>query len=158
LSQTALNKAYIRFEGESHGLIQGSSTDSGFQDWSSLISFSESIVSPTDPTSGLPSGAIRPSDFTVTKPVDRASVPLLAVFTDNEELQEVTVELRRTIQSGATQTYLRYTLLDARLTGRRISGNVPGGSTEVLTIAYQRMIIEWPLDGLVEEFERPQLF
>src|SRR4051794_13109222 len=76
------------------------------------------VVTPRDAASGLASGKRMHKPFVITKEVDRASVPLHQLQTDNEnlrewELQFWTPQLRAASGTGAEVQYFTITLANA---------------------------------------------
>jgi len=112
----ALN-AYLRLKGRS-GPIQGSVTQKGREGTILVIAASHDVTTPHDVASGQATGKRVHKPFVITKPLDRASVPLHQLQTRNEELREwelqfFTASLKGATGSGAEMQYFTVRLTNA---------------------------------------------
>ncbi|GEM_PF-347873 len=133
-----------------YGTIQGDSLSSTHSGWISIGSYQFGITKPTTVVSGTREyGVPSISDITITKMMDKSSVPLMQEAFAGLP-QTVTIDLTRT---GTTteQTYAEYQLSNAVVTGYSVSyasgSEVP---IESINIAFTKIIFEyWPsnLDG-----------
>jgi type VI secretion system secreted protein Hcp len=81
----ALN-AYLTLKGQHQGDINGSVTQKGREGSILVHAFSDEIVSPRDPTSGLPTGKRQHSPITILKEIDKSSPLLWNALVNNENL------------------------------------------------------------------------
>jgi type VI secretion system secreted protein Hcp len=84
--------AYLYAKGQKSGQIKGSVTQKGREDSISLLGFSQEIVSPRDPQTGLPTGQRVHKPVVITKEVDKSSPILYNVLCTNENLTELTIK------------------------------------------------------------------
>jgi len=113
----ALN-AYLKLVGQKSGEIEGSVTQKGREGKIMVIAASHDIATPFDAASGMPTGRRMHKPFVITKELDRASVALHQLQTDNEnlrewELQFWTPQLRAASGTGAEVQYFTITLANA---------------------------------------------
>jgi type VI secretion system secreted protein Hcp len=87
----ALN-AYMTIKGSKQGQINGSVTQKGREGMILVHSFSNAIVSPRDPASGLPTGKRMHKPLFFLKEVDKSSPLLWNVLTTNENLTSVQIQ------------------------------------------------------------------
>jgi type VI secretion system secreted protein Hcp len=84
--------AYLTLKGQKQGPILGPITDKGREHSIELLSFSNNIVSPRDPASGLPTGKRQHHPICIVKEIDEASTALRAAFVGNENLTSWALE------------------------------------------------------------------
>ena len=75
----ALN-AYLTLKGQKQGAIRGSVTQKGRENSILVHAFSNEILSPRDPATGLPTGKRMHKPFVILKEVDRGSPQLWNAF------------------------------------------------------------------------------
>ena len=148
----ALN-AYLRLVGEKSGEIRGSVTQKGREGKILVIAASHEVTSPRDAASGQATGKRQHLPFVITKPVDRASVPLHQVQTANEslrewELQFWTPQLKASTGTGAEVQYFTVKLTNASIAS--IAMQMPNTTSPELArletfeeIAFTYQAIEW---------------
>jgi type VI secretion system secreted protein Hcp len=148
----ALN-AYLRLVGQKTGEIRGSVTQKGREGKIMVIAATHDIVTPRDPASGLPTGKRMHKPFVITKEVDRASVPLHQLQTDNEnlrewELQFWTPQVRAAAGVGTEVQYFTITLTNASVA--EINMQMPNNKHPELMkldtfeeVAFNYEAIEW---------------
>ena len=78
--------AYLTLRGKNQGDIDGPVTDKGLENTIFIHSYSNQIVSPRDPASGLPTGTVQHQPIVLLKDVDKTSPLLWTAFTSNEVL------------------------------------------------------------------------
>jgi type VI secretion system secreted protein Hcp len=94
--------AYMHAKGQKSGDIKGSITQKGREGSIGVIAYHHSIVKPTDPHSGLPTGQRMHKPFTVVKNTDKATPVLYNVLCTNEDLIEVSIDFwKPQIRAGA---------------------------------------------------------
>lgn len=86
----ALN-AYMRLKGAKQGDIKGSVTQKGREDSIMVIAVSHEIVSPRDPSSGLPTGKRQHKPLIITKELDKSTPLLYNALCQNENIPELTL-------------------------------------------------------------------
>jgi type VI secretion system secreted protein Hcp len=154
----ALN-AFITIKGQKQGNIKGSVIQKGREGWIAVYAFHHEIVSPRDAASGLATGKRQHKPLSITKEIDKSTVPLLQALVTNENLSEVIIRFFGTdSKSGGGVEKLIYTIT---LTNASISGIVEdmlNNKTEdglkmpvleMVSLTYQK--IEWTwADGGIE--------
>jgi type VI secretion system secreted protein Hcp len=93
--------------------VDGDSTDEKHENWIEVVSYSHGVTMPREAASGLAVGTRQHQDFTITKRVDKASVPLMSKLLNNANIPEVKLELCRA--TGEKTTFMAYTLNDCRI-------------------------------------------
>ncbi len=78
--------AYLTLKGQRQGPISGPVTEKGRENSIELLSFSNEIVSPRDPVSGMPTGQRQHHPICILKEIDVASTALRSAFVNNENL------------------------------------------------------------------------
>jgi type VI secretion system secreted protein Hcp len=126
------------------GQIQGvfSSTPIG------VSAVSHEIVSPRDPSSGLPTGKRQHKPFVITKEVDKSTPLILNALVHNENLTSVVV----TLESPKGTPAMTITLTNASVAARTQTG-----MREHLSFVYQKITWTW-IDGGVtamDDWEAP---
>ena len=81
----ALN-AYLTLRGKDQGDIDGPVTDAGLENTILIHSYSNGIVSPRDPVSGLATGLQQHQPIVLSKGIDQTSPLLWTAFVNNENL------------------------------------------------------------------------
>ena len=94
------------------------------------LTFEDSVVSPRDAASGLPTGKRQYDPIKITKRIDKAS-PLMHKVISNNEILDIKVSFYRIINSEAVEFYT-VTLEDAKLVGIKTSPvQMANGKTEI---------------------------
>jgi type VI secretion system secreted protein Hcp len=78
--------AYLTLKGQKQGDINGSVNQKGREGSILVHSFSHSIISPRDPTSGLPTGSRQHQPIVILKEIDQSTPPLWNALVNNENL------------------------------------------------------------------------
>ena len=78
--------AYLTLVGQKQGAINGSVTEKGHENSILVHAYENIVTSPRDQTSGLPTGKRVHQPITITKELDRSSVPLWNALITNENL------------------------------------------------------------------------
>jgi type VI secretion system secreted protein Hcp len=81
------------------------------------------------------------SALTVVKSIDSASTALMSALATNDEVKEAKLALRRA--GGDQEDYLTITLKGARITSLQHRGDDDGGTSEVVTIAFTEVEVEY---------------
>ncbi len=101
--------------------VKGDSTDAAHEDWIEVMSVSHGISTQQEWSTGLASGKIDLRDLSVTKRVDRASVPLVSKCLNNANIPEITLEICRA--TGEKTTFMKVVLKYARVASIDLSGS-----------------------------------
>ena len=104
-----------------------------------IVGIVSEVESPTDATSGLPTGKRQHKPFIVRRAIDGRSESLLGSATSNGQLNEVKIEL---VQPGAAVPYATYTLTDVAIASYRHSGAGGSAVTEEITFTYQKIALK----------------
>ena len=148
----ALN-AYLRLVGEKSGEIRGSVTQKGREGKILVTAASHNVITPRDAASGQATGKRQHQPFVITKPVDRASVPLHQVQAANEnlrewELQFWTPQLKASTGAGAEVQHFTVKLTNASIAS--IAMQMPNTTSPDLArletfeeVAFTYQAIEW---------------
>ena len=90
-SAHAASMAFMSINGQRSKNIEGSTAQRGREGTIGVFSVNQSVVSPRDPQSGLPTGQPSYKALVITKEVDKASPLLYNVLSTNENLTEVVI-------------------------------------------------------------------
>lgn len=93
--------AYLTLKGQKQGTINGGVTQKGHENSILVHSFSNEILSPRDPTSGLPTGKRQHNPIYILKEIDKSSPLLWSALVSNENLVSWELQLWTTIAVGA---------------------------------------------------------
>jgi type VI secretion system secreted protein Hcp len=160
----ALN-AYLTLTGQKQGDIRGSVIQKGLEGSILVHAFSNQVISPRDPTSGLPTGKRQHQPLVILKEIDKSSPLLWSALVNNENLTKW--ELKFYGAGGATgiekQIYT-ITLTNANIASIRESmldnedpANMRFPLREEMSFTYQK--IEWTwVDGGIsaqDDWEAP---
>lgn len=113
--------AYMRIKAVKQGEIRGSVTQKGREQSIAVNAVDHTLSMPIDALSGMATGKRSQKPITITKELDRSSVPLRMAFTSNEVLSQVTLQFfapRPTpaaAGTGVETMYLTITLKNARI-------------------------------------------
>ena len=145
--------AYLTVVGQKQGAITGGVTVKGQEGSIEVHAFSESVVSPRDPTTGLPTGKRQHSPVTIVKEIDKSSPMLMTALVNNENLTTWVLKFFGTDATGKqVQTYT-VTLTNASIASiaeslldNEIPANVSLPLREEITFTYQKIQWTW-MDG-----------
>ncbi|MGE0790241.1 MAG: type VI secretion system tube protein TssD [Sandaracinaceae bacterium] len=145
--------AYMTIEGDTSGLIEGSSTASGHEGQIEVNAYTHVLSTEVDAASGLPI-ATQHHDVSITKPTDAATVPLYAAFSENEALT-VVIRFYQPLPSGAEVNMFTVQLEGAYITTMEAAQlnntyleNAILPPFEVVQLRYDRITWTWE-DGAV---------
>lgn len=129
----------IRAVGTSQGVITGTSTLQGHENWIEAFSFSHGVSVPIG-SNGLPSGQALTSPLSIMSRFDRSTIKLFTAQVNQELFSELKLEW---VDSGTGQTLFRYALINGRLTDAQESGSGGGdiAPTVSLSFVYSRIDI-----------------
>ena len=129
------------FKGQVQGQFHGG--QDGTQTLINFTGFTEGVVSPRDPASGLPTGKRQHKPITITKEIDAASPLLYKACVTNENLSEVVVNLDSPGGSTPTTT--------VKLTNASCSELEHNGQYETVSFTYQKITWTWIPGGITAE-------
>ena len=149
--------AYLLIEGERQGFISsgaftepsvGNIYQEGFEDNILVQSISHSMLTPTDPQSGQPSGQRVHGPFVITKVIDKSSPLLCTAMTTGEKLPKCEIRLYRTSTMGTQEHYYTIKLIDAIIvnittTMPHAQESISAHLTCLETVAFSYRSIEW---------------
>jgi type VI secretion system secreted protein Hcp len=78
--------AYLTLKGQKQGDIHGSVSQKGREGSILVHSFNHTVISPRDPTSGLPTGKRQHQPLVILKEIDQSTPPLWNALVNNENL------------------------------------------------------------------------
>jgi type VI secretion system secreted protein Hcp len=118
--------AYIAIKGLKLGQFKAEATTDQRKDkWIPILAFTQGVISPRDPATGLPTGKRQHQPVTIVKPWGAASPQGLTACATNEALSEVDLEFTR---AGVETVYQTVKLLNASITQVvRFTGRADGG-------------------------------
>src|SRR5262249_2558928 len=106
-----------------------------------VVSFSQSVVSPRDASTGMASGKRQHSAIKITKEVDSSSPILQRAASTNEVLREVAFEFTR-MNAGKEQVYRNIKLVNASVASIQRRKTVSGKTsheTEDVSFVYEKI-------------------
>jgi type VI secretion system secreted protein Hcp len=112
--EMALN-AFLNLKGQKTGEIRGSVTQKGREGKIMVIAVDHELSSPSDPSSGLPTGKLMHKPIRITKEVDKSSPLLYRVLTTNENITEWELQFWQASATGAEVQYYTIKLTNARI-------------------------------------------
>lgn len=143
----ALN-AYLTLKGQKQGAFNGPVTQKGRENSILVHSFSNEIVSPRDPASGLPTGKRMHKPINILKEVDKTSPQLWTALVSNENLTTWELKFWSPSATGVEQQIYTIELTNASIASIREymeDNEDPAKSKlpllEEITFTYQK--IEW---------------
>ncbi len=116
--------------------VEGDVTAQGYEEWSQLYSFSQSMTRPRD------GGAAQANPMTVTKAVDRSS-PLLMQALLRNSVVGADIKILKPTGGGNDEEALTYQLGAGRVAGHRINV-VPGDAeleTETISLVFDSLLM-----------------
>lgn len=160
----ALN-AYLTLKGQKQGDILGSVIQKGREGSILVHAFSNQVISPRDPTSGLPTGRRQHQPLVILKEIDKSSPLLWSALANNENL--IAWELKfyaAAVATGLEKQIYTITLTNASIASIRESmldnedpNNMRFPLREEISFTYQK--IEWTwVDGGIsagDDWETP---
>lgn len=122
--------------------IPGVTGESGDrQTWVELDSFSWGATQ--SGTFGTPGGELKVSEFSIAKPLDKASPKLFEYCVNGQHIPEVTIEIAK--PSGTSVVYLKYELRDVMVSSYSIGANSAQDSipTESISFNFKTVNVEY---------------
>ncbi len=141
---------YLDCTGVAQGRIVGSVQDRGFRGTTGVSSFSQGIVSPRDPASGLATGKRQHKPIVFTMDADSSALQLTRALTSNETLSSCRFRFVRRVDGEKSQ-YLTVTLTNAGVARQQLDGRKNGLDSYEFELTYQRISWRWNNGGIEVE-------
>jgi type VI secretion system secreted protein Hcp len=156
--------AYLTLKGQKQGAIKGVVTQEGREGSILVHSFSNEILSPRDPQSGLPTGKRMHKPIFILKEVDRASPQLWEALVNNENLTQWELKFWSTSTTGKEKQTYTIELVNASIASIReympdnedpAKANLP--LLEEISFTYQKIEWTWmdPTVSASDDWETP---
>ncbi|MGB6744485.1 MAG: Hcp family type VI secretion system effector [Terracidiphilus sp.] len=156
--------AYLTLKGQKQGAIKGGVTQEGREGSILVHSFSNEILSPRDPQSGLPTGKRMHKPIFILKEVDRASPQLWEALVNNENLTQWELKFWSTSTTGKEKQTYTIELVNASIASIReympdnedpAKANLP--LLEEISFTYQKIEWTWmdPTVSASDDWETP---
>jgi len=145
---------YLKLTGETQGDIDGGVTRAQYENWIEILSYSHSIKTPYDPTTGLPTGKRQHSPFRVTKSLDVATPILFGVLSNNEILINFEFHILAPSTTGQEVHLFTIELQNARIVSYQTSGSTAFDGnllTETISFVYTKITWTWMESGITAE-------
>jgi type VI secretion system secreted protein Hcp len=136
--QTTGYDAFIKIED-----IPGESTDQDHKEWIEVLSYSHGVSQPSTVVGGT-AGTCAHDDFSVVKPLDKAS-PKLALYCSNgEHIPSVQMQLCTQASDVPQRQFMDYVLKDVIVSGvKPRGGTMAGESLPLEEVSFNYGKIEW---------------
>lgn len=122
---------YVRFEG-----VDGEVTESGHEDWSDILSFSQPITRPGSAAGGtIRRGDVIMEDIVLTKELDKASPKLAESICSGSVFPEVEIHITTEVSDEGRATFLVYELTNVIVAGYQVNGSANSDFRPVETIS-----------------------
>ena len=142
--------AYLTLVGQKQGAINGSVTEKAHENSILVHAYDTLVTSPRDQTSGLPTGKRVHQPITITKELDRSSVPLWNALVTNENLTTWQLSFWLTTSIEVSNHIYTVSLINASVTSIReyradnvAQANGNGAALQDITFAYQKIQWTW---------------
>jgi type VI secretion system secreted protein Hcp len=147
--------AYLTLVGQKQGAINGSVTEKAHENSILVHSYDNLVTSPRDQTSGLPTGKRVHQPITITKELDRSSVPLWNALVTNENMTTWQLKFWLTTSIETSTQIYTVSLTNAIVTSIReyradsvAQANASGAALQDVTFTYQKIQWTWNDGGL----------
>jgi type VI secretion system secreted protein Hcp len=130
---------YMTCTGARQGVIKGSVTKKGLENYLAVSSATDGLTIPIDAASGLPTGRRQHKPLVITKEIDKATAPLLTALVTDETLKSCTLRMYQLTVNGTSKEYFHIVLTNAHLISRAGGYRQTGNDTETLSMTYQRI-------------------
>ena len=149
------SSAFLTLAGQKQGAITGGVTIKGREGSILVHSFENEILSPRDPTSGLPTGEREHEPLVIVKEIDKSSPKLWSALVNNEVLTTWVLRFWAPAASGMEKEIYTITLTNASIASMReymvdnltaADANLP--MLEEVTFTYQKIQWTWT-DGAI---------
>ncbi|HEY4379140.1 MAG TPA: type VI secretion system tube protein TssD [Acidobacteriaceae bacterium] len=147
--------AYLTVAGQKQGQITGGVTIKGREGNIEVHAFSETVLSPRDASTGLPTGKRQHTPVMIVKAIDRSSPLLLNALVNNENLTTWVLKFFGNDASGKVLQIYSITLTNASIASitqslpdTSIAANASLPLREEITFTYQKIQWTW-MDGAI---------
>jgi len=156
--------AYLTIKGQKQGQINGGVTAKGHENTILVHAFSNEVLSPRDPTSGLPTGKREHEPITILKEIDKSSVPLWTALVNNENLTTWQLQFYTTDPTGKEQQIYTIALTNASIASinqSMLDNEIPADASlplqEEISFTYQKITWSWTNPPLTaqDDWEAP---
>jgi type VI secretion system secreted protein Hcp len=144
------SSAYLTIKGQKQGQINGGVTTAGHQNTILVHAFSNEILSPRDPTTGLPTGKRQHEPITILKEIDKSSVPLWTALINNENLTTWQLQFYATDPTGKEVEVYTISLTNASIASinqSMLDNEIPADAAlplqEEVSFTYQKIQWSW---------------
>ena len=134
LASPAVGAAYLKYDG-----IDGESKDTDHKDWIDILSASQSIMHPAGSSAASP--AADPTDFVVTKYIDKSTPKLALACCNGQHSPRVIVEF--TSDDQRHLTYLQIEMTNVLVTSYGLSSNSTDDPVPVDQVSLNFEKIKW---------------
>lgn len=148
----ALN-SYLKLKGQKQGDIKGGVTQKGREGTIMVIGFHHEVLSPTDTSSGLPTGKRIHTPFIITKEIDKSTPLLYSALVNNENLTNWELQCFALKGTGVEVNNYTVKLTNARIVdinsnmlNNKIAENAKLSIMEQVSFVYQKITWTW-VDG-----------
>ena len=156
--------AYLTLAGQKQGPITGGVTEKGKEGSILVHAFNNRVLSPRDPTSGLPTGKRQHVPVVILKEIDKSSVVLWNALVNNESLTTWVLRFWTQAANGAMQEIYTITLTNASIASieeymldNTVAANASLPMMERITFTYQKIQWVWTAGALTaqDDWESP---
>src|SRR6267142_926076 len=106
---------YLTLKGQKQGATKGSVTQKGREGSISVQYMQSEIISPRDPSSGLPTGKRQHKPFVLRKVLDQSTPKLINALVTNDNLTEATFNFWKPSATGAETQHFTIKLTNANI-------------------------------------------
>ena len=152
------SSAFLTLVGQKQGAITGGVTIKGREGSILVHSFENEILSPRDPTTGLPTGKREHEPIVILKEIDKSSPKLWSALVNNENLTTWVLRFWATAPTGVEQEIYTITLTNASIASMRefmednlIAPNATLPMLEEVTFTYQKIQWTWTDGGITAQ-------
>ncbi len=147
--------AYLTLVGQTQGAILGSVTQTGYVNSILVLETDYEVGSTRDSSSGLPTGKIEQTTFTITKEVDRSSPELYRALFNNETMTTFQLKFLALQANGTAINYYTIQLTGAQIVNIQFQkpnnldptlGSYP--EMEIVSFTYQQIQIRYTSGNL----------
>lgn len=146
--------AFIKFDG-----IDGESQEAGHENWSEIVSFSQSMVQPSSGATGTTRrrGAVVVEDIVVVKQIDKATPKLAEAICKGTVFPKVEIHLTGPSEGSTCDgTFYAYELKNVMITSHKVTGSDPLAYALIATapettLPYSGSFIVQAVDAPMEE-------
>ncbi|HWD89356.1 MAG TPA: type VI secretion system tube protein TssD [Mucilaginibacter sp.] len=115
LASSAQISIYASITGQKQGAIKGDVTAKGYENKIEVFGYSDDVISPRDPASGLPTGKRMQKPFMITTHFDSSTPHLLEAMYSNENLPTMELQLYKPNNAGMMTLYVTIKLSNASI-------------------------------------------